>query len=123
MSARKIKFEDLDAWNEARILTNQIYKICKKTPLSKEFSLSNQLSRASVSVMANLAEGFERVHKAEKIQLWNVARASAGEVRSLLYVIGDNNLANKKEVEEIFDQSIKVSSLCKGLIRSYEQNY
>ncbi|MDX1638059.1 MAG: four helix bundle protein [Balneolaceae bacterium] len=123
MSIPNMKFEDLKAWKEARIMTNQIYEICNKKPLSLEFSLSDQLKRASTSVMANLAEGFEREHKAEKIQFWNIARASAGEVRSILYVISDNNLADSKKIEVLFKQSTKVSRLCRGLIKSYKSKH
>ncbi|HSH94466.1 MAG TPA: four helix bundle protein, partial [Roseimicrobium sp.] len=75
-----MRFEDLVAWQKARELTNEVYRLCSAGPLSKNFGLRDQLQRAAVSVMSNLAEGFERVHRAEKLQLWNVAKASVGEV-------------------------------------------
>ena len=82
-----MRFEDLKAWQKARELMNGIYRICKIVPLKSDFGLRDQLQRAAVSAMTNLAEGFERVGEGEKLQFWNIARASAGEVKSLLYVM------------------------------------
>ena len=87
-----MKFEDLMVWQKARALTNAVYQLGKAPPLSKDFGLRDQLQRAAVSVMANLAEGFDRAHRAEKLQFWNVAKASAGEVKCLLYIVGEKSL-------------------------------
>ena len=84
-------FEDLEAWQQARQLVNEIYSLTRKnSSLSKDFGLTGQVQRAAVSIMSNVAEGFERTHLPEKIQFCNIARGSTGEVRSLLYVISDN---------------------------------
>ena len=88
--AEKMTFEDLDAWKQARSLVNGIYALTREAGLGRDFGLSSQLQPAAVSVMTNIAEGFERAHLLEKLQFCNVARSSAGEVRSLLYVVGDN---------------------------------
>ncbi len=117
-----MKFEDLKAWQKARELTNEIYRLGRLASLNKDFGLRDQLQRAAVSVMANLAEGFERVHRAEKLQLWNVAKASAGEVKSLLYVVGDNELGDRENVERIQNLCSEVSRLCSGLISSYSRS-
>jgi four helix bundle protein len=85
-----MKFEDLETWQEARSLVNRVYQITRDESLRKDFGLCSQVQRASVSVMSNVAEGFERAGKAEKLNFYNIARASCGEVRSLLYVIEDN---------------------------------
>jgi len=69
---------------------NAVYAITHETALRTDFGLCGQIQRAAVSAMSNVAEGFERQHFAEKVQAYNVARASCGEVRSLLYVIEDN---------------------------------
>src|SRR5436190_17785018 len=66
-------FEDLDCWKTARLLVNHIYSMTRKGDLSKDFGLSGQIQRAGVSVMTNVAEGFERVHVPEKLQFYNVA--------------------------------------------------
>jgi four helix bundle protein len=70
MSAPK-SFEDLDAWKAARELTNESYALCRREPLSRDFGLSDQLRRASVSVMNNISEGWESFHVGEKIQFYN----------------------------------------------------
>jgi four helix bundle protein len=117
-----MKFEDLKAWQKARELTNEIYRLGQKAPLSRDFGLRDQLQRAAVSVMANLAEGFERVHRAEKLQFWNVAKASAGEVKSLLYDVADNSLGEKDAVERTQNLCPETSRLCSGLISSYSRS-
>jgi four helix bundle protein len=83
-------FEDLDAWKKARATVNAVYAMTRNASLARDFGLSSQVQRAAVSVMSNIAEGFERHNAGEKIQAYNIARASWGEVRSLLYVIEDN---------------------------------
>ena len=77
-------FEDLDAWKHARALVNRVYTLTREGDLARDFALSSQLQRAAVSIMTNIAEGFERTHVAEKIQFYNTARGSAGEVLSLV---------------------------------------
>jgi four helix bundle protein len=114
-----MKFEDLNAWQKARKLTNAVYGLCRSKPLAMDFDLKDQIQRAAVS--ANLAEGFECTHATEKLQFWNIARASAGEVRSLLYVISDNKLAADKDVDAIQSLASEVSALSKGLINSYSR--
>lgn len=83
-------FEDLDAWKKARATVNAVYALTRNSSISRDFGLCSQIQRAAVSVMSNSAEGFERHNAGEKIQAYNIARASCGEVRSLLYVIEDN---------------------------------
>ena len=83
-------FEDLESWRKARQTVRMIYELTRTDPLSRDFGLSGQIQRAAVSIMSNIAEGFERMHLPEKMQAYNIARGSAAEVRSLLYVIEDN---------------------------------
>lgn len=111
-------FEDLEAWQEARQLVNAIYSLTRETPLSRDFGLTSQVQRAAVSIMSNVAEGFERVHLQEKIQFYNTARSSAGEVRSLLYVISDNYAEGAAEAERLRSQAITVGKLVTGLLNS-----
>jgi four helix bundle protein len=117
-----MQFEDLKGWQKARELTNGVYRICKTKPLKNDFGLRDQLQRAAVSSMANLAEGFDRMGPGEKSQLWNVARASAGEVKSLLYVVLDNSLADEKSVKSLQTLAIEVSAITQGLINSFSRN-
>jgi four helix bundle protein len=83
------RFEDIDAWKTARILTSKIYSLSAEGPLSRDFGLRDQLRRAAVSVMSNVAEGFERGGDKEFLQFLSLAKASCAEVRSHLYVALD----------------------------------
>lgn len=118
-----MKFEDLTAWQKARELTNAVYALCSEKPLVNDFGLRDRLQRAAVSAMTNIAEGFERSHSVEKMQYWNIARASAGEVRSLLYVVIDNRLAPVEMTERIQQLAPEVSALTKGLINSFKDRH
>ncbi len=114
-------FEDLEAWQQARHLVNEIYSLTREnSSLSKDFGLTNQVQRAAVSIMSNVAEGFERTHLPEKIQFYNVARGSTGEVRSLLYVISDNYPRSAPVAERLRSTAISVGKLVSGLLRSTE---
>jgi four helix bundle protein len=97
-------FEDLEAWQQARQFINEVYNLTREnSSLSKDFGLTGQVQRAAVSIMSNIAEGFERTHLPEKIQFHNIARGSTGEVRSLLYVISDNYPRSAPEAERLRD--------------------
>src|SRR5437870_6461434 len=90
-------FEDLEVWKEARRLTRQVYRLTKDSRFSKDFGLSNQMQRAAVSIMSNIAEGFERGGNQEFIQFLYVAKGSCGEVRSQLYVALIRNMPIKRK--------------------------
>ena len=109
-------FEDLEAWQMARQLVNAIYALSRIKNLSKDFRLCSQIQSAGISIMSNIAEGFERTHLQEKIQFYNVARGSAGEVRSLLYVISDNFTDATEESERLRDEVTRVGKLVTGLL-------
>ena len=114
-------FEDLEAWQQARHLVNEIYSLTREnSSLSKDFGLTTQVQRAAVSIMSNVAEGFERTHIPEKIQFYNIARGSTGEVRSLLYVISDNYPRSAPVAERLRGTAISVGKLVSGLLRSTE---
>src|SRR5215471_13174360 len=83
------KFEDLIAWQKARILTHEIYQATRSRDFARDYGLSSQIQRASVSVMSNIAEGFERGGRAEFHQFLSTAKGSCAEVRSQLYVALD----------------------------------
>jgi len=94
------KFEDLESWRKARELVNLIYDMTQEGSLARDFGLKDQVQRAAVSVMSNLAEGFDRSHQAEKLQFYRIAKASAGEVRSLVYILQDRKFAEDKMLME-----------------------
>jgi len=114
-------FEDLEAWQQARQLVNEIYSLTRQNnSLSKDFGLTGQVQRAAVSIMSNVAEGFERTHLLEKMQFYNIARGSTGEVRSLLYVISDNYPGSAPKAERLRNTAVSVGKLVSGLLRSTE---
>lgn len=95
------KYEDLRCWQQSRVLVNQIYGVISGSSLKREFELSDQMKRASISVMTNIAEGFSRYHKKDFIRFLNYAQSSAREVKSLLYIVLDQKMISAEEVETI----------------------
>lgn len=113
-----LPFEDSEAWKAARALAKSVYGLCRREPLARGFGLRDQLQRAAVSVMNNVAEGWESLHAAEKRQAYNLARRSCGEVRSMTYVLLDNNFVDLPQQEELLGQCIQTGKIITGLIRS-----
>jgi four helix bundle protein len=102
-------------------LVNRIYDMTQQGPLAKDFGLRDQIQRAAVSIMSNIAEGFDRTHKAEKLQFYRVARASAGEVRSLLYILSDRQYGNPELIQSAQELADELGKIIQGLIRSFQE--
>ncbi|MCB2180762.1 MAG: four helix bundle protein [Desulfobulbaceae bacterium] len=102
-------FEELEIWKLARSLTAKIYTLTKNKDFAKDFGLCNQMQRASVSVMSNIAEGYERGGNREFIQFLSIAKGSCGEVRCQLYVALDQGYIKREEAEFLIDQHKKLS--------------
>ena len=115
-------FEELEVWQEARRLTKQVYRLTEGSRFSKDFGLSGQIQRAAVSIMSNVAEGFERGGNQEFIQFLYISKGSCGEVRSQLYVALDQGYVAQKESDELIKSSrqlsVKISNLIDYLRRS-----
>jgi four helix bundle protein len=109
-------FEDLEIWKDARRLTQEIYNLSKAPRFSKDFSLRDQMQRAAVSIMSNIAEGFERAGNQEFIQFLYVAKASCGEVRSQIYVALDQGYVAKPDSEESITAFRRLSGMIGNLI-------
>ena len=109
------RFEDLIAWQKARQLTKRIYGISKTGEFSKDFGLRDQIRRASVSIMSNIAEGFERGGRSEFHQFLVIAKGSCAELRSQLYVALDVEYIDLTVFEEVSRLAIEVSRLVGGL--------
>lgn len=112
------KFEDIVAWQEARKLVASIYKITNIGALAKDYGLRDQLQRASVSAMANIAEGFDCESKVEFARFLGIARRSAVEVQSLLYAALDVGYINQETFNIEYQQAEKTKALIGGLKRS-----
>ena len=115
--ARIEKFEDIEAWKSAREVTRLIYKISSSGDFSKDFALVNQIRRAAISILSNIAEGFERGGDKEFIQFLTIAKGSCGEVRAQLYVAYDQNYVDKEQYILVHDKLIETSRMLSGLIK------
>ena len=109
------RFEDLIAWQKARALTRLVYQFTRKAEISKDFGFCNQIQRASVSTMSNIAEGFERGRRKEFHQALSTAKASCAEVRSLLYVASDTGYLNTTDFQNLLNLAEEVSRIVGGL--------
>ncbi len=109
------KFEDLIAWQKARELTRAIYEATRQGAFAKDYGLSGQIQRAAVSIMSNIAEGFERGGRGEFHQFLSTAKASCAEVRSQLYVASDIGYLKKPEFDRLMQQAEEVARIIGGL--------
>jgi four helix bundle protein len=114
--AKAERFEDLIAWQKARVLTKAVYQASSNGPFAKDFGLTNQIRRAAVSIMSNIAEGFERGNAGDYGRFLAIAKASCGEVRSQLYVAYDVGYLEKSIFEQLYTQTVEVSRIIGGLI-------
>ncbi len=111
------RFEDIEAWKEARELTRLIYAVTGDGSFSKDYGLRDQIQRAATSIMANIAEGFDGGSGREFIKFLNYALRSATEVQSHLYIALDQRYIDQQQFESLYDLSVTVKSLIAGFLR------
>ena len=111
------RFEDLICWQKARTLTNVVYELSRLPGFSKDFELVRQIRSAAVSAMSNIAEGFERWTRKEFIRFPDIAKGSAGEVRSQLYVALDQHYITNEQFNSVAAAALETSKAIAGLIR------
>jgi four helix bundle protein len=109
------RFQDLIAWQKARVLTGKVYLSTRGPIFAKDFGLTNQIQRAAVSIMSNIAEGFERDGRSEFYHFLTIARASCAEVKSHLYVALDNGYICSADCESILLLANEVSRIISAL--------
>jgi four helix bundle protein len=109
-------FEDLEIWKDARALTQGIYQLTVDPKFSKDFGLRDQIRRAAVSMMSNIAEGFERGGNQEFTQFLYIAKGSCGEARSQLYVAVDQSYATQNTCEELTKSFRRLSIMINNFI-------
>jgi four helix bundle protein len=114
--ARIERFEDLTSWQKARALNRLVYDATRTGAFAKDYGLRDQIRRASVSVMSNLAEGFERGGNSEFIQFLSNAKGSCGEVRCQLYAALDEKYLTETEFQELYERSQEISRLISGFM-------
>lgn len=115
--ATVLRFEDLDVWKEARTLVKAVYLVTRKGALARDFGLRDQLQRAAVSIMSNIAEGFERGTNKEFVQFLHIAKGSAGEVRSLLHVALEVGHITAPEFQPLHDSALSISLRLSNFIK------
>lgn len=111
------RFEDLDVWQRSKELTNLIYRHSKDGAFSHDFGLRDQMRRASVSIMSNIAEGFESQTQAMFIQYLGRAKGSAGEVRAQLYIAHEQNYIGEEE----FKSMLSLAEVCSKQLAKFIQ--
>jgi four helix bundle protein len=116
------RFEDLIAWQEARSLVQMVYKITSVGLFAKDFGLKDQIQTASVSAMTNIAEGFDNESTAEFARFLGMARRSAVEVQSLLYVAIDVGYITQDFFQSCYEQARKTKALIGGLKKGILKN-
>lgn len=120
-SAKVNKFEDLIAWQKAHELAVKVYRLTAKEHFSSDFGLRNQIQRAAVSVMSNIAEGFERYSRPEFRQFLSIARGSVAEVRSQLHIAQSLNYISEQEFTIAYSLCRDVGNLIGGLRKSLQE--
>jgi four helix bundle protein len=120
--ARAERFEDLIAWQKARQLTKAVYSASRHALFANDYGLSGQIQRASVSIMSNIAEGFERASPADYMRFLTMAKASCGEVRSQLYVALDIGYVSQQDFQALNLQAVEVSRVIGGLLASIKRS-
>jgi four helix bundle protein len=116
------RFEDLEIWIEARLLSKEIILISKTTELNKDFKLKDQIKGSSGSVMDNIAEGFERNGNGEFRQFLSVTKGSAGETRSQLYRVFDNEYIDEQKLNNLVSEYEKLSIKIHNFITYLNKN-
>ena len=115
-------FEEITSWQKSRLFNKRIYEITENISFKRDFDLVRQIRRASISISSNIAEGFERNTDKEFVYFLYVSKASAGEVRSQLYLALDLNYISKIEFDELYLNVSDISKLISGFIKYLENS-
>jgi len=116
------RFEDIQAWQEARSLTKEIYTVSGSGQWAKDYALRDQIRRASISVMSNIAERFERQTDAEFARFLAMAKASASEIKAQVYIALDQGYIDQNRFDDLFEQCDKVARYLGSFIRYLRNN-
>ena len=118
-------FEELPVWKDARKFANKIYNLTKKFPKEENYGLTSQITRATVSIGSNIAEGFDRYSKKDFIKFLIIARGSISEIQNDLYIALDLIYINQNDFQEIYALAKELGKQINGFIkhlRSYDKN-
>lgn len=115
MEKKITSFPDLIAWQKARLLTAKIYRVTSQGSFAKDYGLKDQIRRGAVSVMSNIAEGFERGRPSEFHQFLSIAKGSCAELRSQLFVAFDADYLRETDFNALMDAACEVARIVGGL--------
>jgi four helix bundle protein len=110
------KFEEIEVWQLSRTLVKEIYSITSTDKIKSNYSLKDQIQRAGLSIMNNISEGFERQSDREFAYFLNIAKGSAGEVRSMLYIMHDLDYIDNIVFQKTYNQIMMISKSLSGFI-------
>lgn len=116
------KIEDILAWQKGRVLTKEIYKATETPKFSKDFALKDQIRRAAISITSNIAEGFGRNGNREFLQFLSIAKASASELRSQLYLALDLTYITEEEFNLLNNLAIETGKIISGFMNYIKQS-
>ncbi len=111
------RFEDIECWQEARKIVNRVYCVCNVEKFRRDYSLIDQIKRAAISIMANIAEGFSRKGNKEFIQFLFIAKSSAAELQSHLYIAVDQKYISEIEFKGLYEGLDKVQRQISNFIK------
>jgi len=111
------RFEDVEAWKKARALVKAIYKATDASAFRKDWALRDQIRRAAISIMSNIAEGFSRQTDKEFVQFLFIAKGSVSEVQSQLYTASDVGYLPEEQFSTLYAAADEVARLLSGFIR------
>lgn len=110
--------EDLNVWQESRLLSQDIYTIIKKLPVEEKYNASKHLRENARGTPANIAEGFYRFHYQDSIRFYLIARGCLGELKSDLYLCFDQKYITEEEFKQLLERVSKIFIMLNGLIKS-----
>jgi four helix bundle protein len=116
------RFEDLIVWQKARSIAVSVYSITDNGQFASDYILKNQMRRASISISSNIAEGFERNGNKEFVQFLSIAKSSAGELRSQLYLALDLQFIKEREFNALLNDVVEISKMISGLLEYLKNN-
>ena len=116
------RFEEIEAWKKARELTREVYAVTSEGSFARDLGLRDQIRRAAVSIMSNIAEGFDRGGNKELIQFLAIAKGSAGEVRSQLYVALDAGHIDQAVFDRLSEMAAETSRVISGFMKYLQES-
>ena len=111
------KFEEITAWQKARVLSSEVYRVTRLEPFCQDYGLVDQIRRASGSIMHNIAEGFDAGSNNEFVRFLRYSFRSASEVQSQLYIAQDANFIGQPEFDQLYQLATEIKKIISGLIK------